>query len=259
MKGFTKKGLMRWFAASFLGCGALAVALLAGCSGSDFQDDGLNTSSAGANINFTGFYARAGGGKIVSNTTGAPITSLTIHQTGNVIDAVDNNGSKYHGKTGVPNSFVPVGAGQITNSQRVAESQVVMEGFDNTSGKKVEIVGVFSVVAVQDIFSSTSTQGHNVSTSQSQTGSSTTGQSVVTVIITPNSTNTFSTGQSSGESGSRTETSTSSGTVTQTFGLTRGNSQYELRGTWIEEGGATGTISATSPGGAGTIITTSSQ
>jgi hypothetical protein len=247
-------------------CGAVGAFLLAGCGGSEWSDDGFNTGS-GANVNFTGFYSQAGGGRIVSNSSGAPITTFTLFQTGNVVEAVDNNGSEYKGSVGSPASLIPVGTTVATNGQQVAQSQVVLEGYDNSSGKKVQIVGVFSAVAVQDISSTSISGSESFSTSTARnfasSGSSTSGQSITTIIITPNSTNTFATGQGSSSSSdaSRGTTGaiTDATTTTRTFGLTRGNSQFELRGTWIEEAGTTGTVSATSPGGVGTVITTATQ
>ena len=243
-------------------CGAVAAFILAGCGGSEWSDDGYNTGT-GANVNFTGFYSNPSGDRAVSNSSGAPIKTFTLFQTGNVIEAVDNNGSNYKGSVGAPASLIPLGTTVATNGQQVAQSQVVIEGWDNTSGKKVQIVGVFSAVAVQDIDSTSiaGSQSLSTSTSDSTTGasSSKSGQSITTIIITPNSTNTFATGQGSSSanatSDARTGAITDSVTTTRTFGLTRSNSQFELRGTWIEEGGVTGTVSATSPGGVGTVIT----
>lgn len=243
-------------------CGAVAAIVLAGCGSSEWSDSGFNTGT-GANVNFTGFYTKPGGGRIVSKSSGAPINTFTLFQSGNVVEAVDNNGSTYKGSVGAPAALIPVGVTVATNSMQVAQSQVVLEGWDNTSGKKVEIVGVFSAVAVQDIDSTSISGSQTLSTTTSQTtagsSSSTSGQSITTIIITPNSTNTFNTGQGSSSStqtsDARTGAVTDAVTTTRTFGLTRNNSQFELRGTWIEEGGVTGTVSATSPGGVGSIVT----
>lgn len=231
-------------------CGAVAAFVLAGCGGSEWSDSGFNTGT-GATVNFTGFYSKPGGGRIVSNSSGAPINTFTLFQTGNVVEAVDNNGSTYKGSVGSPASLVPVGTTVLTNGMQVAQSQVVLEGWDNTSGKKVQIVGVFSAAAVQDIASTTLSDSRSHETS-AESGTET-GQSITTIIITPTSTNTFETSQTASSSGSRA----ASGGVetTRTFGLTRNNNQFELRGTWIEEGGVTGTVSGTSPGGVGSVVT----
>ncbi len=72
----------------------LALALVTGCtvdSADEFYRD--------VSVNFSGFYT-GNNGKIVSNNSGNSITSLDLRQTGDSLEAVDNNGRLWRGNLG---------------------------------------------------------------------------------------------------------------------------------------------------------------
>lgn len=76
-------------------CSALlTLALVTGCtidSADEFYRD--------VSVNFSGFYT-GNNGKIVSNNSGNSITSLDLRQTGDSLEAVDNNGRIWRGNLG---------------------------------------------------------------------------------------------------------------------------------------------------------------
>jgi hypothetical protein len=75
--------------------GLAAVGLLPGC-----EVGNPNDVVAGANGNFSGSYIGASGGLMVSGNSGAPVSSLTLSQMGNQLQAVDNNGGMFKGTVG---------------------------------------------------------------------------------------------------------------------------------------------------------------
>ena len=73
----------------------LAMGLISACtidSADEFYRD--------VSVNFSGFYTGNSGGKIVSNNSGADITSLDLRQSGDSLEAVDNNGNIWRGNLG---------------------------------------------------------------------------------------------------------------------------------------------------------------
>ena len=73
----------------------LAMGLISACtidSADEFYRD--------VSVNFSGFYENETTGKIVSNNSGNSITSLDLRQTGDSLEAVDNNGRIWRGNLG---------------------------------------------------------------------------------------------------------------------------------------------------------------
>lgn len=81
----------RLFACSSL----LALALFTSCT-----IDSADEFSRDVSVNFSGFYQNKTAGKIVSNNSGNSITSLDLRQTGDSLEAVDNNGRIWRGNLG---------------------------------------------------------------------------------------------------------------------------------------------------------------
>ena len=83
-----------------LHAGLLALALLAvvilpsGC-----EVDSADTFSRDVSTDFSGFYT-ACSGNLVGNNSGAAITTLDLRQSGDRLEAVDNNGSLWRGSLG---------------------------------------------------------------------------------------------------------------------------------------------------------------
>ncbi|MFO1489589.1 MAG: hypothetical protein U1F77_09855 [Kiritimatiellia bacterium] len=98
----------------------MTLAMSAGC---DVQsgDEVLRETQ----INIAGFYTNPEGDRIVSQNTGAKITSLNIMQTGNQLQGIDNNGIIFRGSIGSDSS---------------SEASLVLEG-STTTGQKATITG----------------------------------------------------------------------------------------------------------------------
>ena len=240
----------------------LTAALLAcavtfwGCEWSGGSDGSYNTSrGAGANFNLSGVYSGLGGsGRAVSSPSGGNITSFTITQTGNRIDVIDNQGSRYEGSVGTPQiSSVPTGTAVLPPGWQAAEFQMTFEGKDGVAGLNIRFVGVIDVVTL------TEAQGTTTSSSSS---------SEQTITIEPIDDADQPGGQPGGDgltsgvpsnvnittnASSSQNTSTSSST---SFSFSEGGTQYRLRGSWIEEGGRVASVSAASPGNAGSLTVT---
>lgn len=260
-----------------------------GGSGSDF-----NTSRGGLNINLSGFYRGVGsGGRAVSATTGGNKTNFTIQQSGNVLEVTDNNGQKYRGNVGSPLAVAtPSTLGVIPTGAQLANFQVNWSGKDGTAGKNIQFTGVVNVVAVTDIRASTSRQlnvndttATNTAT-DNQTGGSVNNNQTTTTVTNNEGVNGSQTVSTGPGGGTATETFTDSTGTTQTittgtnnsntstvnatttntsqdrtssatestFALGDANTQYRMRGTWIENGGVVGNVDAISPGAGGVLV-----
>lgn len=262
---------------------AATAVLLTGCEwSSGGSSNGFNTSrGAGVNINWTGVYnGNLGGGKAVANTTGSPVTRLTITQAGNTIQVTDNNGSRYDGTVGAPGAVSePLADGSYSVGAELASSQISFSGDDYSAGKRVEFVGVLHAVAVDEIQGTTTEDTVQDSSVDSDVDVDTTTRTqtivdednntttVITIIDDGDTQTTITTvtRTDTGEQISRTvSTSDISGQETEairttttitTFLITEANTQYRLEGTWIEEGGAISGVDALSRGASSTITT----
>lgn len=266
--------------------GALALSVVLFQSGCEWSSSGdsMNTSKgAGVNINFSGVYHGTGsGGKAVSSTSGGSITRLVISQAGNAVEVVDNHGSRYKGTIGSPGAIRNPSGGVYNTGDELVQSQMSFSGTDNSSGKKVQFVGVVHAVTVTDIRGTVTGSGSTNSSSQTdssdqqdvQTSRVNNGtNTVVTTIVTVGSpgdpfyqqtTTTVTYDNASGREVSRTQSSvgsnsssdsSSSGSYTE-YSITEANTQYRLEGTWIEEGGKSSGVDALSSGSSGLITTT---
>jgi hypothetical protein len=206
-----------------------AAAVMTGCDWSS-KTDSFNSSQGLGEVNFSGTYVgNQSGGRVVHNSSGRSITQLVISQAGNGLDVRDNNGSRYRGQiSGL--SFVTMSANDqvIGAGERVAQSQVNWKGIDATTGREIEFVGNIQAVAVNDI------RGTTTTTTQSSSSD---------FNISPPNLNI-------------SDSSSSNTTTTTTFSLSGQNTQYRLRGTWIEQGGRNSSVDALAAGSAGVLATT---
>ena len=85
---------MLWRAGATL-LGGLVILLLGGC-----EIDSAETVYRDVPIYVSGFYSNPDGGRLVSNSSGSPVTQMNVRQTGDHIEAVDNNGVVYRGTLG---------------------------------------------------------------------------------------------------------------------------------------------------------------
>ncbi len=111
---------------------------------------------------------------------------MTLFQTGSTLEAVDNNGSTcMGGGVGRPTGLSTPGQEFYAN-QSVLQSQMTMEGWDNSSGKKAKIVGVFTIVTVDDIQGTTIDRtSENENTRETENTSESTSESESSTEIEP--------------------------------------------------------------------------
>jgi len=241
----------------------LVMVALAGCDWSAGGDSDFNTSrGAGVNVNISGVYhGNLPGGRAVSQTSHGNITQLTIMQSGNKIEVVDNQGSRYRGTVGSPGAVAePDSSGTYPAGVELVQYQLSFEGKDEVAAKDISFVGVIHVVAVQDITGSASTQYVGSAQTNSYTVVDSGQTNIVTEIITPlpgggSQTVTITIDGETGEEISRTVTTSEGESEVRVFELTEANSQYRMEGTWVEEAGLVADVDALSAGSGGTVTT----
>jgi hypothetical protein len=216
-------------------------ATLLSCDFSTGGDGGFNTSRANLEMNFSGQYlGLLSGGKAVSITSGAPITSFMIQQSGNTIQIIDSNGQTYQGVLGAPGAVIdPSSSATLPVGAQLAVFQVSWQGTDGVAQKSVKFTGVIDVVTINRV------EGDSADTSIDSESSSS--EEITGPIIIEDGgglTNVFDVTSSSSSSSANS----TSRQITTTFELSENNSQLRLRGTWIEEGGFVAQVSAASPG-----------
>jgi hypothetical protein len=109
---------------AFLGAAALLAAAAAG--GCDVSS---SSTVARRTLAVAGVYRNPEGGRIVDRNSGAAVTSLSLQQYGDRIEAVDNNGRLFRGTIGGENGSV---------------ASFEMKG-DTTSGVAVTLTGTIAV------------------------------------------------------------------------------------------------------------------
>jgi hypothetical protein len=238
-------------------------------AGCDWSSSGgsFNTSKgAGININFSGVYYGNINGRAVDRTSAGTISHLTIRQTGNRVEVIDSQGSRYEGSIGAPDVVAePRSTGDFPPGAELVQAQISWTGKDGVAQKDVEFVGVIHAVSVEDVKSKSETrvvtdnQSVSRSTSRSEgrtetfvvnNGTNTTiteittvntpgdpfySQTVKTTVIDNRtgaviSRDVQTTGQSQRERTGNTVLET-----VNTYTLTEANVQYRLEGTWIEK------------------------
>lgn len=108
--------------------GAAAFLVIGALSACDISSSGSATRNVP--IVVEGFYARANGEAIVSRTSGAPVRNLNLRQSGDQLEAIDNNGIVFRGTIG-----------QVIEGSRAS---FTMEG-RSTSGNRATLTGNFNV------------------------------------------------------------------------------------------------------------------
>lgn len=270
--------------AAMAGTVTAAILFQTGC---DWSSSGtsLNTSrGAGVNINISGVYhGNYDGGRAVSSTSAGNITRLVISQSGNRVEVVDNQGSRYEGTVGAPGVVADPGTdGSYPAGAELVQSQISFSGKDGVSGRDIEFVGIIHVVSVTDVKGEITGGGETNATSRTDTENDTVTKTesrndgtntVVTTIVTvgnpgdpfyQQNTTTVTYDNQTGRVVNRVDTSVGSdieadssysGSYTE-YEITEANSQYRLEGTWVEQGGNVSGVDALSSGSAGLITTT---
>jgi hypothetical protein len=124
-----------WIVVMVLMLGMFAVGLLPGC-----QVGNPNDVTTVANGSFAGNYVGASNGVLVANNSGAAVTSLTVSQAGNQLQAVDNNGILFKGTIG---DILNTSGGSSNASSTSASATFTLNGA-TTAGQSVTINGTLS-------------------------------------------------------------------------------------------------------------------
>ena len=113
--------------------GLLAVGALPGC-----EVGSPNNVTALANGDFSGQYAGTTNSALVANNSGSPVTTLTLNQSGNQLQALDNNGILFKGTIG----DILGSSGSSTNSSSSSSMSATftLNGL-TTAGQTVTING----------------------------------------------------------------------------------------------------------------------
>jgi hypothetical protein len=273
-------------------CAAAACGILIGCDWSS-NSTSLNTSQgAGVNINFSGVYdGNLAGGKAVDKPTKGNILRLVISQSGNRVEVVDNQGSRYEGTVGSPGVVSqPDSSGAYPVGAELVQAQISFSGKDEVSQRNIQFVGIIHAVAVEDVNgeskTSSSTQTDDSTSTESENYTETTtivtnfnvinGSTItettrayqpgtsnlvfesvtVTTILPSGDRQTQTTVLVDNRANTKTDNNTTTTTKTTSYKITEANSQYRLEGNWIEEAGNASEVDAISPGTAGVITTT---
>lgn len=203
---------------------AFVVSALCVLQGCEWEDSGsFNTSrGAGVNVNFSGFYRPKSGDYIA----GSNVTYLVLTQTGNALEAYDNNNNYYSGSVGAPGIMgKPGSSGAYSSGANLLQAQISFSGV-NSDRKTVQFVGVVRAVAAASI---------------SATVQSTVGQSDIY------SNSQFNVNQPPISFGDITQyQGQNNGGTIYTYALNEGNTWYLMEGTWIE-GGVAMSASAKAP------------
>ena len=123
---------MSWMVVPVLLLGMLAVGLLPGC-----EVGSPNNVSTVANGDFSGQYAGTTNSALVANNSGSAVTVLTLSQSGNNLQAVDNNGILFKGTIG---DILGAGGTSTNGSSGSASATFTLNGM-TTAGQTVTITG----------------------------------------------------------------------------------------------------------------------
>lgn len=213
--------------------------LFTACDWSSGSQENFNTSGGSANVNISGFYRGANGGRMVANTSNGNINSMTIQQSGNTVQIVDNQGSTYKGTIGAPLVSDDLTDGSIAPGAIAATYQISFSGKDGVAARDINFTGVLTILTVTDIVAI------DRSSSSDQTRSSATNS-----VFAP--TDPLDTG--TGTSTDTTDDRTASSATSYTYSLSGPTSQLQLEGTWSEVGGVTSSVFGYGPPAQGNIV-----
>ena len=149
----------------------LTTLFLLGC-----EIDSADSVVRNVEINYAGFYV-GDGGSLVSQQTGAKTTSLNLRQTGDQLEAVDNNGIVFRGTLG---SIVDETANFVLDGSTTAGQSVTIDGTLTASGTEGTMRGTWIEPALYGTVSGKATI--NPSPTNSPSPSTNTNTSVVITV-----------------------------------------------------------------------------
>ena len=123
-----------WLALFLTAIMGVASLLLLGC-----ELDSADSVVREVGINYSGFYV-GDGGNLVSQQTGAKTTSLNLRQTGDQLEAVDNNGITFRGTIG---TVVDDTASFVLDGATTAGQSVTIDGTLTASGTEGTMRGTW--------------------------------------------------------------------------------------------------------------------
>ena len=132
------KAKIGWMLAPVVVLGLLAVSVLPGC-----EVGSPNDVVATANGNFSGTYAASSNDVLVVNNSGNAVTYLVLTQSGNQLQAVDNNGLLFKGTIGDILSTSSSGSSTNSTSSTTKSASFTLNG-STTAGQTVNINGTLS-------------------------------------------------------------------------------------------------------------------
>jgi len=123
-----------WLALFLTAIMGVASLFLLGC-----EIDSADSVVREVGINYSGFYV-GDGGNLVSQQTGAKTTSLNLRQTGDQLEAVDNNGITFRGTIG---TVVDDTASFVLDGATTAGQSVTIDGTLTASGTEGTMRGTW--------------------------------------------------------------------------------------------------------------------
>lgn len=221
---------MKRFALSMIALtAATATVFVTSCDWSSGSQANFNTSNQSSLTNISGFYQASRGGRAVNGTSRGNINSLTIQQSGNRVEVVDNQGSRYTGSVGAPLLVNNLGDSSIATGALLSTYQISWSGRDGVAALDIEFTGTINLVAVQDITGETANRE--------------------TERVVTTSTDGVVTNASGSVTTTERNTSDTSGTTSERiFRIGDASTQLRLRGTWVEKGGRVATVDARAAG-----------
>ncbi len=166
-----------------------------------------SSDSAVRNLDFnvTGIYrntdTNANNGKLVSNNSGDPITQLDLRQTGDQLEANDNNGKSFRGTIGDEGDFTMTGLTTAGQEGTMVGTIEASSGVGTMRGTWAEPTMYGTIYGQATVASNSSSGGSTYTLSVSANGSGSVSPSgsgsyasgsSVTVTATPNSGHSFS-------------------------------------------------------------------
>lgn len=218
---------------------AASVLLFSGC-----EVNSANVVNRNVGVDYTGIYTGTAttNGTIATQNSGAPITQFNLSQTGDILEAVDNNGAIWKGSIGnSPDATSPQASFTMKGKTTVGANVTISGALNKTAATAT--TATMSGTWIEPNFFATISAAGSVSITATNTSSG------GAITVSPAST-TVAIGQSagftaSGASGTITWSVSGNGSLSTTTGTTT---------TFTRTSAGSASLTATSSGGSGTAI-----
>ena len=227
----------KWFLLAWVGMGLVAAGLV-GC-----EVGSTNTIIPSSSVNFSGFYDSTGTNSafVSPPNSGALVTSFNLRQTGNQLEAIDNNGTVFRGNVGDATTTGGQATAPFTlNGNTSAGQSVTISGTLGGSGTSATITGtwiepnLYAYLSGDGVINpiQTNAPSGSITVTASPSSLSSNGQTATVTASGGNGSYTWT----AGSSGSLSSTSGSSVTYTRT---SSGNNTVTVTDTAAATGSAT--------------------